>query len=164
MTPRFATISDVPAIAALHVQAWEETYPGLVPPSEFARRNLAKRLEIWGAVVASGHPLSYIPDVGFAYMAGQRTADLQAAFPRELWSFYTLKHAHGSGAGLALLKHALGPNPDPFTACVLKGNARATRFYQKIGGQFIREIPDVIDGWPLSDIVYGWPVPIQVQD
>lgn len=164
MTPRLATSDDVPALAALHVQAWEETYRGLVPPSEFARRNLAQRLQVWGAVIGANKPLSYIPNIGFAYVAAQREDDLQDRYPLELYSFYILRHAHGSGAAQALLKHALGPDHLPFTASVLKGNNRAVRFYAKIGGQVIRETPEILDGWSLQNILLGWSVPIQLFD
>jgi RimJ/RimL family protein N-acetyltransferase len=164
MTPRLAISEDVPAIAALHVQAWEETYPGLVPPSEFERRNLDQRLAVWGQVIAAGKPLSYIPDVGFAYIGPQRDTDMQATFPRELYSFYTLEHAHGAGAAQALLQHAIGPGFQPFTASVLKGNARATAFYEKIGGQRLRETPEDLDGWHLTNILFGWLYGVQLHD
>jgi len=82
MIPRLATPADVPDIAALHVQAWEETYDGLLPPSEFARRNHAFRLALWAEVIASGAPVSLLPHIGFAQIAAQRDTALRAAFPR----------------------------------------------------------------------------------
>lgn len=162
MTPRRATLADVPALAALHVQAWDETYTGLLPASEFARRNLHYRLDLWGRIIAAAMPVSYLPGIGFAQISTQRETDLRSDYPHELYSFYTLKHAHGSGAGLALLQHALGEYPRAFTAEVLFGNARATRFYEKIGGHRLKERNDMIDGQPIRNIVFGWPVPIQL--
>lgn len=156
MTPRLATLADVPTLAAIHVQAWDETYTGLLPPSAFARRDLAYRLDLWRRVIASGQPVSYLPDIGFAQLAAQRDTDLQSRFPNELYSFYTLQHAHGSGAGRALLHHARGLNPAPFTAEVLRGNARATRFYEKIGGTRLKDTAETIDGWQISNIVFGF--------
>jgi len=156
MIPRLATPADVPDIAALHVQAWEETYDGLLPPSEFARRNHAFRLALWAEVIASGAPVSLLPHIGFAQIAAQRDTALRAAFPQELYTCYTLQHAHGSGAGQALLRHARGPNPAPFTAEVLKGNNRATRFYEKSGGTLLKETHEDIDGWAISNLVFGF--------
>jgi len=155
MTPRLATPADVPALAAMHVQAWDETYTGLLPPSEFARRDLAYRLDLWGRVVGSGQPVSFLPDVGFAQLAAQRDTDLQSRYPGELYSLYTLQRAHGSGAGQALVHHARGLNPAPFTAEVLQSNARATRFYEKIGGTPLKTTDEVLDGWPITNIIFG---------
>lgn len=162
MTPRLARLADVPELAALHVKAWDETYTGLLPPSEFARRNLRYRLELWRRIIAASIPVSYLPGIGFAQMSSQRDLDLLPDYPDELYSLYTLKHAHGSDAGLALLKHALGPAPRAFTADVLLGNARATRFYEKIGAERLKERPELIDGQPIKNIVFGWSVPIQL--
>jgi len=159
MTPRLATPEDRDAIAALHVQAWEETYPGLVPPGEFERRNLDQRLEIWGNILKSGMPVSYLPGVGFAHMGPNRVVERRNDYPRELFSFYTLMHAHGTGAAQALLAHALGVEFAPFTASVLKGNARATAFYEKIGGLRLGETFEEVDGWTMTDIVFGWSEP-----
>lgn len=163
MTPRLATAEDVPDIAALHVQAWIETYTGLLPPEEFARRDLNQRLTIWGRIIASGMPVSYLSGVGFAHMGDHRNEKTRATYPRELYSFYTLQHAHGSGAGQALLDHALGDTFQPFTAEVLQGNARATAFYQKIGGQQVTQTHETLHGWEITNIIFGWSVPIQLK-
>lgn len=156
MQPRFATANDIPDIAALHVQVWDETYSDLLPQSEIAKRDLGYRLDLWGRVISSGTKVSIIPGVGFAQIAPQRDASLQDQYPLELYSFYTLRHVHGSGAGQALLRHAYAADPQPFTALVLKGNARATRFYEKIGGRFIKEVPETLGQHPIIDVTYGW--------
>lgn len=164
MDPRPAIAADVPDIARMHVQAWQETYSGLLPQSEHDRRNLDYRINLWGRVIAAGTPVSIIPGIGFAQIAAQRDPELRADYPLELYSFYTLRHAHGSGAGAALLRHALAVDPQPFTAEVLKGNARATRFYEKVGGRFIKETSEVIDDQPIRNIIFGWPAPLHLPD
>lgn len=162
MIPRFATPDDRDAIAKLHVQAWQETYPGLVPDTHIARMGVEMRQGIWGQILDRGMEVSYLPGIGFAHLGRHRDDALRETYPNELYSLYTLRSAHGQGAAQALLAHAIGSDFVPFTASVLKGNARATRFYEKIGGQRVTETKEEIDGKVLTDIVFGYPVPIQL--
>ncbi len=159
MTPRLATRDDTADIAALHVQAWEETYTGLLPRSEFDRRNIDQRLLIWGRILENGMPVSYLPGIGFAHMGRHRSDDRRSTYPLELYSFYTLRHSHGRGAAQALLAHALGKTFAPFTAEVLKGNARATGFYQKIGGSLIGQTEEQTDDRLITNLHFGWMEP-----
>ena len=108
MTPRLATIDDRDDIAALHVQAWAETYPGLLPQSEFASHNLEQRLRIWGSILTQGMTVSYLPGIGFAHMGRSRNDAMRDTYPLELYSLYTLRHAHGSGSAQALLSQVIG--------------------------------------------------------
>ena len=164
MNPRPATAADVPDIARMHVQAWQETYDGLLPQSEHDRHNLEYRTDLWGRVIATGAPVSIIPGMGFAQIAPQRDTELRADYPLELYCLYTLRDAHGSGAGGALLRHAWAVDQRPFTAEVLRGNARATRFYQKTGGRFIKQTSELIDNQPITNIVFGWLTPVHLPD
>lgn len=159
MTPRLATTDDLIDIVNIHLQAWQETYPGLVPPSEFENRNRDQRLTLWGRILQEKQPVSYLPGIGFAHMGPNRNTDYAATYPGELYSFYTLKHAHGTGAAQALLRHATQSMNQPFVAEVLQGNDRATAFYEKIGGRRLEEIPEVLDGWNLTTIVFGYENP-----
>jgi hypothetical protein len=144
----------------MHVQSWQETYPGLLPDAEIAHRDMAYRTKLWTQIMGTGQAqVSILDDIGFALMGHQRDEALSDQFPRELMSLYVLQSAHGTGAGLALLDHVTSYDTTGFSACVLKGNVRATQFYLKSGGRFLKDVTD-LNGY--ADSVFGWSVPIQL--
>jgi GNAT superfamily N-acetyltransferase len=136
MHPRPATPDDIPDLARIHVQAWQETYPGLLSPEEIAARDLPTRLRQWTDVFATGDCVTMIlPGIGFAQSTAQREDRWRADWPDQVLALYTLRAAHGTGAGQALFKSVRPARP--FTVEVLSANARARAFYEKMGGQAI---------------------------
>ena len=160
MTPRIPTLSDVDQIASIHVQCWRETYAGLLPDAEIAKQDMQYRQNLWSKMIEAGTShLSWIDGVGFAQVGQQRDDTLVAQFPRELYALYVLQKAHGTGVAQSLLHHALSQGNGAFSTLVLKGNARATAFYRKSGGVFLKEVTDTIG---YIDLAFGWSVPIQL--
>src|ERR1700754_4620244 len=51
---RPATEADAPAIARVHLQAWRETYSGLVPADALAALDLGRREASWHRILATG--------------------------------------------------------------------------------------------------------------
>lgn len=161
MTPRIPVLADVDQIASMHVQCWRETYVGLLPDAEIAKRDMAYRRTLWSKMIAAGtSDISLINGVGFAQVGPQRDDTLSTVYPRELYALYVLQDAYGTGAAQSLLHHALSQGDGGFSTLVLKGNERATAFYRKSGGVFIKEVVDTIG---YIDLAFGWPVPIQLQ-
>jgi GNAT superfamily N-acetyltransferase len=136
MTPRPATAADIPELARLHVQAWAETYTGLLSEAEIAARDLPARLRQWTEVMAAAETrVMILPGIGFAQSGRQTAARWQPDWPDQVLAIYTLASAHGSGAGVALFNAARTARP--FTVEVLTANARARAFYAKMGGVVI---------------------------
>ena len=153
MEIRFATTDDVAELARVHVQAWRETYPGILPEAEIAMRDEAYRQKQWTSQLkAGGTRIAVAPGYGFAQMGPQRAKDLATAYPDELYALYVLDVAKGTGLGLRLLKTVCESHV--FTALALEGNERALAFYRKTGANQIGRIPEA--GFP-DDIVLGWP-------
>ena len=151
---RPARESDAEILARIHVAAWAETYPGLLPDHEIARRDRAMRQAQWEAMLARGDTrVALAGEVGFAQMGPQRDPELTATWPEELHALYVLRSAHGTGLGRRLLDAVRGEAP--FTAFVLDGNARALAFYLKTGAEELGRTP-LGDGWP-DDVLLGWP-------
>ena len=145
-------------IARLHVRAWRETYPGMLPEAEIARRDYGARLAQWEAQIAAGATRIVVaPELGFAQAGPQRDAARAENWPRELYALYLLDQGKGTGLGAALLAAAMADDARPFTAMVLEPNLRALRFYEKTGGRRIARIDDQPDG--LVDIVMAWDGP-----
>lgn len=153
---RPASPADAPMIARVNVQAWAETYPGMLPASEIARRTFDVRLAQWTAQIGSGKSRIFVlPDLGFAQIGPQRTAAWAAmGYTEELLALYLLRSAHGLGHGRALL--AAARSDAGFTAMVLDANARAVRFYEAAGGQLLSTTEELIEDMVVRDRIYGW--------
>ena len=157
MTPRPATTGDIAQLAAIHAQAWRETYPGLLPDSEIERMSSSDRLTaVWTAIMARPDARTVIlPDAGFATMGRQRDQGLRdAGYTEELWAIYLLQSAQGAGFGRALFASVAGNTA--FTALVVDGNARASRFYEQSGGRMIGRRPDRIGESDIVELVFAW--------
>ena len=51
---RPALLADAAAIAEVHVQAWRETYRGLMPDAVLAGLSVEKRVRAWSEMLAAG--------------------------------------------------------------------------------------------------------------
>jgi GNAT superfamily N-acetyltransferase len=152
-------------LARIHIAAWQETYAGLLPDDEIARASDPdRRLAQWtGAIARNDTRIAVIDDLGFAQIGHQRDAGLAAlGYTWELWSIYLLRAAQGRGLGAALLRLALGPAPQPFTALVLAGNHVACSFYERQGGRLLAARDEAIGQTPITERVYVWDDPCRV--
>lgn len=111
---RRAEVTDAPAIAAIHVQSWRETYTGLIAPDfltrmtdESARQNREK--------LAGDHLAGARRRV--RGRAGRRGGGLRLGRPgardhpgyvSELMTLYALRRVQGQGIGQALLRAVMG--------------------------------------------------------
>jgi len=139
---RDAVASDAENIARVHVDAWRETYSGVLADHHFTEEAFSRRRQFWtrylslaprpGRMVVAergGAP------VGFANAGDARGPDAEHGFPParslHLFSIYLLSAAHGSGLGQSMLDAVL--RDDPAQLWVLRGNHRAIAFYERNG-------------------------------
>ena len=153
---RPAVLSDAPMLARIHVQAWAETYPGLLPAAEIARLTYEIRLDQWVNQINAGLTrVLLIPDLGFVQFGLQRSNEwAELGYTEELFALYLLQSAKGQGLGRALL--AAGRTQAAFTALVFDGNTRACRFYERTGAHLLKKYNDFIGETPVGERVYGW--------
>ena len=152
---RDATPEDAEALARLHVAAWAETYPGLMPEAEIARCDLAYRLDQWPRLLASDRTrVAIAPGFGFAMMGPQRSDQFAATQPEELYALYLLRAAQGRGLGRDLFRAVAGAKP--FTALVIAGNDRACGFYEARGGRHLGTFAFEAAGERLEEYAYGF--------
>lgn len=155
---RKPTIDDISDLARIHVQAWQETYSGLLPDAEIARFDLPFRERQWaGALVRADTRIAYAPSLGFAQIGPQRDTGLADDYPEELYAIYLLDRAKGLGLGRKLLGAVAGKNA--FTALVLAGNDRALAFYGRMGGQDLMTRSFEDNGLQGLEHVIGWVPP-----
>jgi len=166
---RPATLADAAAIAEVHVEAWRETYRGLVPDSVLAGLSVERRVRAWTDMLASRvagdqqAPAIFVVEeegrvVGFGAAGPSRDEGLRC--DGEVGSIYLLDGYKRHGIGRRLFQRLLISlvQRDCRSAglWVLDTNAAARRFYEAMGG---RAGPTKIDARPdviLHEIAYIW--------
>lgn len=164
MTIRPARLEDGPALARVHVDAWLQTYTGLVPQSYLDSLSYAAREERWQRILTTPRPdeINFVAEdrgqvVGFASGGKEREGDSE--FLGELYALYLLKSHQGQGTGRqlfgAVVAHLRERGYPSMMLWVLAGNP-AERFYQHLGGVKVREQELELAGVKLPEWGYGW--------
>lgn len=158
---RQAKLSDVKAVAKVHVDSWNSTYEGIVPPHYLNTLSYEVYEKMWHDLIAN-EPL-YVAQigqeiVGFA-KAGSNNERTYPQFESELYVLYILEDYQGKGIGKELLitviTHLLEQHVYSLYLYVLKDNS-ACQFYEKHGARLIDEVATDIGGKKLTECVYGW--------
>lgn len=163
---RAAKIEDADHIAYVRITGWRQSYRGMMPDSLLARLDIASdalRVRQHLADDAS-QSLRYVveQDGGITGMAacGPARGD-NAMNSGEVYAIYLLDSAKRQGIGEALMRHmAAALHEKRLTSlqvCVLRDNAPARKFYEKLGGRPAHEGVFTFDGHDLPDVTYIWP-------
>ena len=167
-TIREATIDDAPAIAAVHVTAWRETYRGIVPDDFLDGLAVEPRERMWRDTLARrAERAVYVAEgaggrvIGFASGGPREASDpAYASYTGELYAIYLLREAHGQGTGRELVHAVAGRLAEAgmrsLLIWVLAENP-SCRFYEALGGTLVGEQPITIGGQALVEVAYGWP-------
>ncbi|MEW1657397.1 GNAT family N-acetyltransferase [Streptomyces sp. NPDC093707] len=172
--------ADVDAVAAVRVRGWQAAYRGLMPPAYLDAMSVAedagrrrewfarRRPEVWELVAERDGEV-----VGWLTAGPSRDADLapgegelaKARPPAaELMALYVAPSLIGTGIGRALLEagtdRARARGFGALYLWVVRGNARAQRFYERAG--FMpdgAEQADDVAGWRVPELRYRRPLP-----
>jgi ribosomal protein S18 acetylase RimI-like enzyme len=134
---RPAVPRDAPAIAGVHVRAWQHAYRGLVPDALLDALDLRKRTADWHRWLGDGTLVAERDGrvVAFFSLVPSRDVDAPPA-TGEIMAIYVSPEQTRRGAGRALLEacvaHARG-RYRTLTLWVFTDNARARRFYEACG-------------------------------
>ncbi len=166
-------IADAQAIAEIHVQAWRETYAGLLPKTLLDGLSVERRAAWWrGLLDGTNNPggtAAFIAidahddAVGFSSFGRQRDAELGAAgFDGEFETIYLLDRAKRQGIGRRLMTTmAVAMLTDGYCGAalwVLRENDPARRFYEAMGAAIVGEREErPSDDLVMQEIAYGWP-------
>jgi ribosomal protein S18 acetylase RimI-like enzyme len=168
---RAAGVADAAAIAAVHVEAWRETYMGIVPVQVLAGLSVDHRTEIWRRILTNPTAFSssavFVAErdgtvVGFGCCGMQRAESLNAqGYDGEISSIYVLRAFQRCGLGVALMSVMGGElqrrQLQAASLWVLRENESARRFYEKLGGDTIGNKKDIRgDGIIFVEVAYGW--------
>ena len=160
---RPATLDDAAGIADVHVATWRTTYRGLLPDDFLASLSEEHYAERWRRVIGEGSSRVFVVDlpegvVGFA--SGGRERAGETGFAGELYALYVLDGAQRHGHGRELVHAVAGAlqemeMPD-MIVWVLRDNAAARHFYERLGGVYVRAQPITIGSATLEEVSYGW--------
>lgn len=146
-TPRFQihpmmSPQDREGRAQVHYQAWQETYPGLMPESVLSAHTLARCRERSNDRQRANSTNTFVAldrengdrVVGFGTLSHFAREFVSVPDAGEVTALYVLREFQGCGIGRGLLEHCLAWLPRPRAALfVLKGNDKAIGFYQHMG-------------------------------
>lgn len=160
---RAASPDDASAIARVHVATWRTAYAGLLPEKFLASLNEEAYEERWRRMLHAPGGRAYVAEqdgavMGFASCGRDRAGE--ADFSGELYAIYVLAEAQRHGHGRELVRAVVAGlrelGLEDMIVWVLKDNAPARRFYERLGGVYVREQPINIDATLLREVGYGW--------
>ena len=140
---RSADAGDFTRIASVHVDTWRGAYRGMVPDATLDNLYLPEFEARWAERLALGArgEVTWVVEesgavAGFLACGPYRDEPLSVGNV-EIYGLYVLPEAWGTGCGKALLHHCLLHLQDrgarQVLLWVLEGNARARRFYERLG-------------------------------
>ena len=167
---RKATTRDAQQLGAVHVAAWKETYTGLLPREMLSALTVESRSAMWAHILAnpaaSDDTVVFLAEdqgtvIGFGACGRQRDRRLGAqGFDAEISALYVLRSHQHQGIGQDLMRAmATELQSGGFAAIalwVLRENAAARRFYQRLGGEILGEKEDQRGDTTLIEVAYGW--------
>jgi len=164
--PRPAVVADAAEIAAIHVDSWRETYQGMLSDRYLAGMDVRDYEDRWLRTIQDPYHRSVVfvseeDDrlVGFASCGRERDGDPR--YEGELYAIYLRLAAQGRGHGRALVEAAAAGlairGMTSMVVWVLRDNAHARGFYERLGGVYLRERPlDLGPGLDVPEVSYLW--------
>ena len=132
---RRAVPADAEALSELHVDCWDDAYTGLIPQELLAERRMRiqERIDFWRDALKRRVVVWLAEDetgmIGFS--SASPSDDDELAGLLELNVLYVRQTWWGTPVGYHLLRRAVGDEASYL--CVLEGNTRAIRFYERQG-------------------------------
>ncbi len=154
---------DAVDLARVHVQAWRETYPGMLPQVYLDRMSVAAHARRWRHRLMSGGEVTLAAESAQG-LAGYCSGDWARGGARpgeaEVATLYILRRAQRSGLGRRLMtataRTLAARGATSLVIWVLRDNASARAFYEKMGGVCERERDEAIAGGLVASVAYRW--------
>jgi ribosomal protein S18 acetylase RimI-like enzyme len=167
---RGAIPSDAPALGALHVASWRETYAGILPDELLAGLSVDARAAMWARVIddpeANAGTAVFVAEdrerlIGFGSCGRQRDEALaRSGFSGEIGAIYIMRSHQGLGIGRSLMSRLaralLEADRRAATLWVLRENLIARNFYERLGGSVVGEKEEETPEAILVELAYGW--------
>lgn len=162
---RRATPADLAGLARVHVQAWRESYPDLLPLAAIEARSIATRIDQWRGTLAEPDSPTFVyvaeqagAICGFGSAGAIRWTGLSTG--SEVSALYLLDAVKRRGIGRAIFRALLAELAARGFAStglwVLSRNAPARRFYEAMGGRSGETRIDRHGDHVLDEVAYRW--------
>jgi ribosomal protein S18 acetylase RimI-like enzyme len=161
---RDASAEDSPGIARVHVRTWQSAYRGLLAEDFLGSLSEASRQGRWREILAqpgsTGFTLVAEQDgqiVGFASAGPERSGDPNHT--GEVYAIYVLPGRQHEGIGQRLIQASARRLVEAGLASMLVwvlSENPSRKFYEALGGKFLREQSIEIGSQTLMETAYGW--------
>jgi ribosomal protein S18 acetylase RimI-like enzyme len=160
---RPAAIEDAAEIARVHVATWRSAYRDLIPDDFLASLSEAHYAARWTRVIGEGADAVFVVEepegiAGFASGGRERAGEI--GYAGELYSLYVLESAQRHGHGRELVRAVAGAlremDLQDMIVWVLGDNVPARRFYELLGGVYVRSQAITVGMTTLEEVSYGW--------
>ena len=169
---RPAEAADAGEVAALHVEAWRETYRGILPDAMVDGLTMEEALASWQAALApASDQMAFVGAnangrlVGIA--SGCRSNEPSAPDAGVLDKLYIVKAGQGLGLGrrlLAAVAEALHAQGHAEMIVVVHADNPAAQFYAAMGGHEAARRERLHRVHPCPEILFAWPLPLSLQE
>lgn len=161
---RDATVEDAGGIAKVHIETWRSAYAGILPSEYLDRLSWeedARRLQEYLKNMGPEYFLLVAETpgeiVGFSSGGPERSGD--KVYRGEIYALYVLPAYQKQGIGRRLVgasaRRLLQAGAGNLLVWVLSANP-SRQFYERLGGQRVREREIEIGGVSLPEVGYGW--------
>ncbi len=160
---RRARVEDADAIERVRTDTWRDAYRGLMPGSLLDRLgyDATRRRSLMAA--SPSHQFALVAEDGTAvvgFCLGGRSRATDDPFQGEVYAIYVIPEQQGRGIGRALMEAAAKELVDrdlrSMIIWVLRENAPSRRFYERMGGEWVRDEERELDGVRVTESAYGW--------
>jgi ribosomal protein S18 acetylase RimI-like enzyme len=161
---RPAAIDDAGAIARVHVASWRSTYQGVLPTDFLDSLSEAGYTDRWRRFIADDANRVYVVEdggglIGFASAGRERAGE--TGYTGELYAIYILdgfqRRGHGRDLVRAVVTGLRELELEDMLVWVLRDNLSARRFYERLGGAYVRTQPITFGSATVEEVSYGWP-------
>jgi GNAT superfamily N-acetyltransferase len=162
MRIRKALTYDIPAIAAIHVEAWRANYRGMIPDDAIDSRTIELRKAMWHHALGQPQRVTLVSCDDGGAVTGFASAftlpEPDDEFDSFLQMLFVAERLKGKGIGRALLsaiaKEMQAAGARSMALRTLRLNP-ARAFYERVGAELVPEGIDV-DRGEFDDVVYGF--------
>jgi ribosomal protein S18 acetylase RimI-like enzyme len=153
---------DASDLARVHVQAWRETYPGILPKAYLDSMSAARHARLWRRRLMSTDEVTLAAEgveglVG--YCSGGVWRGREDGFS-EITTLYVLRSAQEVGLGRRLLTDTArvlaARGAVSLIIWVLRDNTRARGFYEHLGGRLDAARGETVGGRIVPAVAYRW--------
>ena len=160
---RSATPDDVPQIAKVHVESWQESFRGIAPEDYLASMSVDRRREVFAERLTNPTYNLLVadePDRGVVGFIDFGTPDFENyGFDARVYSFYLLPEFQRLGLGARLFENCRRAMSDAGYGSMCLDTLEMSPyrgFYEKHGGRVVAHDSHKLGDTEYPTVIYGW--------